>query len=82
MSAHPSPWPTSPGGVPGAGAPAGPYEYRVMTIPRGVSRAQARRMLTDHAEYGHWELALVRAYQGGARKVWLRRRIIKVVRTG
>jgi hypothetical protein len=38
-------------------------------------------MLTDHAEYGHWELARVRLYPDGQRKVWLKRRLIKVQRT-
>ena len=62
-----------------AGSPRVPeYEYRVMSIPRGVSRAEMRRRLTDDAEYGHWELARTRIYLGGSRKVWLRRRILRV----
>lgn len=54
------------------------YEYRVVSIPRGVSRSEMRRRLTDDAEYGHWELARTRIYLGGSRKVWLRRRILRV----
>lgn len=57
------------------------YEYRVLTLPRETSRAEARKLLTDHAEYGHWELARVRLYMGGNRKVWLRRKVIRVART-
>ncbi|RZS60554.1 DUF5703 family protein [Xylanimonas ulmi] len=57
------------------------YEYRVLTIDRGTSVPQARRLLTDEAEYGRWELARTRLYQGGHRKVWLRRAIIKVSST-
>jgi hypothetical protein len=57
------------------------YEYRVLEFPRTFSRADARRLLTEHAEYGRWELSRVRLYAGGARKVWLRRRIIRVQRT-
>jgi hypothetical protein len=38
-------------------------------------------MLTEHAEYGRWELARVQISYGGARRVWLRRRIIRVERT-
>jgi Family of unknown function (DUF5703) len=57
------------------------YEYRVLQLPRGLSRADARKMLTEHAEYGRWELSRVRLYAGGARQVWLRRRIIRVTRT-
>lgn len=60
---------------------AGEYEYRVITIPRGVSRAEVQRVLAEHAEYGHWELARVRVFMGGLRRVWLRRRIIRIVRT-
>lgn len=63
-------------------APGEQYEYRVLTLSRETSRSDARRLLTEHAEYGHWELARVRLYLGGARKVWLRRKIIKVARTG
>lgn len=57
------------------------YEYRVLQLPVAVSRADARALLTEHAEYGHWELARVRLFTGGMRKVWLRRRIIRVQRT-
>ncbi|QAY62481.1 hypothetical protein ET495_03550 [Xylanimonas allomyrinae] len=57
------------------------YEYRVLTIDRSTSVPDARKMLTDEAEYGRWELARTRLYQGGQRKVWLRRKIIRVVST-
>ena len=57
------------------------YEYRVLTLSRETTRSDARRLLTEHAEYGHWELARVRLYMGGSRKVWLRRKIIRVART-
>ena len=57
------------------------YEYRVVQLPRTLSRADARRLLTEEAEYGRWELSRVRLYAGGVRRVWLRRRIIRVQRT-
>jgi hypothetical protein len=57
------------------------YDYLVVRLPRGTSREAARRILTDHAEYGHWELARLRLYADGSRKVTLRRRIIRAVRT-
>lgn len=64
------------------GAPrASRFEWRVVDIPRDMSRADARAMLTEHAEYGHWELARSVLYVGGARRVWLRRRTMRVVRT-
>lgn len=57
------------------------YEFRVLTFPRDMSRSDVRQAIADQAEYGHWELARSRLYLGGARKVWLRRRIIRVRRT-
>jgi hypothetical protein len=56
----------------------GQYEYRVLTLPRTTSRNDARQMLTEQAEYGRWELARSVLYVGGERRVWLRRRIIRV----
>ncbi len=57
------------------------YEYRHLTLPRGTSRSEARALLTEHAEYGRWELSRVTLFRGGARQVRLRRRIIRVQRT-
>lgn len=54
------------------------YEYQRITLPRGVSRNTAQRVLTDAAEYGRWELDRVRLYPDGTRKVVLRRRILRV----
>jgi hypothetical protein len=73
---HPAPPPT--GHAPHG---RGDYEYRVLALPRQMSRPQARRLLAELAEHEHWEIAVVRLYPGGARRVWLRRRIIRVVRT-
>jgi Family of unknown function (DUF5703) len=57
------------------------YSYLVLYLPRGTSRDVARRILTDHAEYGRWELARLRLYADGSRKATLRRQIIRPVRT-
>ncbi|HEX7536492.1 MAG TPA: DUF5703 family protein [Dermatophilaceae bacterium] len=57
------------------------YQYRVMVFPSGVSPGDLCRAVTQEAEYGHWELSRLRLYLGGARKVWLRRQIIRVERT-
>lgn len=54
------------------------YEIRVLTIPAQAHRDDTREFLTQAAEYGRWELARSRWYVGGERKVWLRRRIIRV----
>jgi hypothetical protein len=54
------------------------YEYKRMDLPRGTTRNVARRLLTDAAEYGHWELDRLRLYPDGRRRVVLRRRIMRV----
>jgi Family of unknown function (DUF5703) len=54
------------------------YEFRRFRLPRTLSRSAVRRLLTDQAEYGGWELARLRLYPDGTRKVELRRRIIRV----
>jgi Family of unknown function (DUF5703) len=57
------------------------YSYLVVYLPRGTTRDVARRILTDHAEYGRWELARLAQYADGSRKATLRRQIIRPVRT-
>ena len=59
-------------------AQGGQYEYRVLRIPATTSRNDARRMLTEHAELGRWELSRTLLFAGGERKVWLRRKVIRV----
>ncbi len=60
----------------------GEYEFRVLHFGRDVTTSQVRQELAEHAEYGHWELARSVRYFGGSRQAWLRRRIIRVQRTG
>ena len=62
----------------GWSAQGGQYEYRLLTLGRSTSRNDARRLLTEEAEYGRWELARSSLYAGGERKVLLRRKIIRV----
>ncbi|MFF4245081.1 DUF5703 family protein [Streptomyces sp. NPDC001822] len=56
------------------------YEFVDVYVPRGVSRTDAARLLTDHAEYGHWELDRLTLRRDGSRRVRLRRRIIRQLR--
>lgn len=56
------------------------YEYRVLEFSGALSREDMRRVLVDHAEYGHWELHRTLIYTGGRRRTWLRRRIIRAPR--
>jgi hypothetical protein len=54
------------------------YEFQRFQLPRTMGRSAVRRLLTERAEYGGWELARLRLYADGTRKVELRRRIIRV----
>lgn len=53
------------------------YEYQRLHLPRGTDRRTAQAVLTARAEYGHWELARLRLYPDGSRRVVLRRRILR-----
>jgi hypothetical protein len=75
------PDPTRRDEVSAQGAARTSYEYRRFWLPRTTSRSAARQLLTDHAEYGQWELARLRLYPDGRRHVTLRRRIMRMVRT-
>ena len=63
------------------GASAATYEFRTVTLGRDATRSDARRLLTEEAEYGRWELARTRLYLGGKKVYTPRRRIIRVERT-
>ena len=52
----------------------GEWEYRPVQLSGDVSRLTAAVRLAIQAEFGGWELARVRLYPGGVRKVVLRRR--------
>lgn len=55
------------------------YSYLLLYLPRETSRDAVRRILTEHAEYGHWELSRLRLNADGTRKATLRRQIIRPV---
>lgn len=57
------------------------WEYREVSLPRGTPRELARQVLTSEAETGHWELDRLRMLPDGRRRVILRRRVIRAVRT-
>jgi hypothetical protein len=61
--------------------PMADYEFQQLLLPRGTSRSAARQILADHAEYGRWELDRLTLRTDGSRRVVLRRRIIRQVRT-
>jgi len=57
------------------------YEVERVRLGRHLSRNAVRQLLTDHAEYGGWELTRLRRYSDGTRDVWIRRKIIRVAAT-
>lgn len=57
------------------------YTYLVLSLPRSISRDAARQILTEHAERGGWEIDRLRLYPDGRRRIQLRRKVIRVVRT-
>lgn len=58
------------------------YEVRRVRLDRDLSRGAVRRLLTDQAEYGGWELSRLRRYRDGSREAWMRRKIIRIQRRG
>jgi hypothetical protein len=50
------------------------YEYAPLRLPPNVDRLTATAQLAIQAEFAGWELARVRLYRDGTRKVMLRRR--------
>jgi len=57
------------------------YEYREFSLSRDTSRDEARALMVSLAEQEYWELARLRIYPDGRRRVWLCRRVIRAVRT-
>lgn len=57
------------------------WEYLVITVSPAESLGDARRRLVEHAEYGRWELQRSVHFRGGARRYWLRRRVVRVAST-
>ncbi|WP_115789108.1 DUF5703 family protein [Arthrobacter silvisoli] len=57
------------------------YEYLVLTVAPDDSLPDARRRLVEHSEYGKWELERSVLYMGGARRFWMRRKVLTVQRT-
>ncbi len=64
-----------------ASHPAVEWEFDKLTFSREFSRNVVTRALVERAEHGGWELDRVRMTPDGTRRVILRRRIIRAVRT-
>jgi Family of unknown function (DUF5703) len=57
------------------------YEVERVRVGYHLPRSAVRQLLTDHAEYGGWELTRLRRYRDGTRDIWIRRKIIRTVAT-
>ena len=57
------------------------WEFDKVTFSREFSRNVVTKLLVERAEHGGWELDRVRIGSDGTRRVILRRKIIKAVRT-
>ncbi len=57
------------------------WEFDRVSFPSELSRNVVTRLLVDRAEHGGWELDCVRISTDGTRRVVLRRKIIRAVRT-
>lgn len=53
------------------------YTYLIVNLPAGTTREVARQIMTEHAEYGGWELHTVRVHRDGRRRIQLRKKIIR-----
>lgn len=57
------------------------WQFEKVTFSREYPRNVVTRALVERAEHGGWELARVQISPDGTRRVVLRRRIIRAVRT-
>ena len=57
------------------------WEFDKVTFSREFPRTVVTRLLVERAEHGGWELHRLRLTPDGTRRVVLRRKIIRAVRT-
>ena len=57
------------------------WEFDRVTFDRDFSRNQVTKLLVERAEHGGWELDRLQIGPDGKRRVVLRRKIIRAVRT-
>lgn len=57
------------------------WEFDKIVFDRDLSRSMVTKLLTERAEHGGWELDRLRIGNDGIRRVILRRKIIRAVRT-
>ena len=57
------------------------WEFDKVALSREYPRTVVTKLLVERAEHGGWELDRVRVAADGTRRIVLRRRIIRAVRT-
>ena len=57
------------------------WQFEKVTFSRDYPRNVVTKLLVERAEHGGWELVRVRITPDGTRRVILRRKIIRAVRT-
>ena len=55
------------------------YEYLTITVEAHENLKDARSRISEHTEYGKWELARSTILYGGRRRYWMRRRVMRVL---
>ncbi len=59
----------------------GVWEFDTVSFERDFPRGVVTKLLVERAEHGGWELDRVRIGSDGIRRIILRRKIIRAVRT-
>jgi len=54
------------------------WEIREVSLPKKVSRKEAVKTLTELAEYGRWELVRTRIYPNGVKRMWVKKKVMRV----
>jgi hypothetical protein len=62
-------------------APGVEWEFDRMLLPRDLSRGAVTRILVERAELGGWTLDRVQIGSDGVRRIVLRRKIIRQLRS-
>ncbi len=57
------------------------WEFREISFSRETGREETRELLTFKAERGRWELDQTRIFRDGRKKIRLRRKVMRPIRT-
>lgn len=55
------------------------WEIREINFGYRSQISDTKEVLTELAEYGHWELHRTRIFPNGEKRVWVKRRVIKIL---